>query len=119
MAEPEESVWSPPGLTEMKFQGGAGTAAALFPNRCEQFDSRCGNRFDVLQRKVGDDRTSMTWVDDENVTREAQLEFFEADVRKPLVSAVRVAKAKKVFRSRNKPGLTETKFQTSRKGASR
>ena len=32
-------------------------------------------------------------VDDEKLTREAQLEFCEADVRKPLASAVRVAKA--------------------------
>jgi len=32
-------------------------------------------------------------VNSKNLTREAQLEFCEADVRKPLVSAVRVAKA--------------------------
>ena len=32
-------------------------------------------------------------VDDEKLTREVRLEFCEADVRKPLASAVRVAKA--------------------------
>ena len=41
-----------------------------------------------------EDRTCMVCgVDDEKLTREARLEFCEADVRKPLASAVRVAKA--------------------------
>ena len=41
-----------------------------------------------------DDRTCMACgVDDEKLTREVRLEFCEADVRKPLASAVRVAKA--------------------------
>ena len=41
-----------------------------------------------------EDRTCMVGgADDEKLTREAQLKFCEADVRKPLASAVRVAKA--------------------------
>ena len=41
-----------------------------------------------------EDRTCMVCgVEDEKLKREAQLEFCEADVRKPLASAVRVAKA--------------------------
>jgi hypothetical protein len=51
------------------------------------------NRFQALQE---DDETTgcmVCGVDPKDLTREAQLEFCEADVRKPLVSAVRVAKA--------------------------
>ena len=57
-----------------------------------------GCRFHALQEEEefteGEDRTCMVCgVDDKKLTREAQLEFCEADVRKPLASAVRVAKA--------------------------
>ena len=59
---------------------------------------RDGSRFRVLQPDGDDDAHDDTpcmvgAVHGQSLTREAQLDFSEADVRKPLASAVRVAKA--------------------------
>ena len=88
-------AWCPPGLTRTAFSScpGHGTrvAAAHAPAN--------GCRFQALQEEEefpeSADLTCMVCgVDDEKLTREAQLEFCEADVRKPLASAVRVAKGR-------------------------
>ena len=87
-------AWCPLGLTRTALRSRTGhenrVAATHAPTN--------GCRFQALQEEEGftesEDRTCMVCgVDDEKLTHEAQLEFCEADVRKPLASAVRLAKA--------------------------
>ena len=94
--ESEESVcrWYPPDLTRTTFRSRTGQENRVAATRALTNDCR----FQALQKEEefpeSEDRTSMVCaVDDEKLTREVQLEFCEADVRNPLASAVRVAKA--------------------------
>ena len=71
-----------------------------FKTKCSPRAPRDENRFKAFQMDDGADEDEnqegsrvICGVDGKDFTREAQLEFCEADVRKPLVSAVRVAKA--------------------------
>ena len=85
-------AWCPLGLTRTAFFPGQGNRVAA--SRAPTNDCR----FQALQEEEefteSEDHTCMVCgVDDEKLTREAQLEFCEADVRKPLASAVRVAKS--------------------------
>ena len=75
--------WGPPGFLETTSAGS--TSAESRTGTTKQFSG-------LLHES--EDRTCMVGgADDEKLTREAQLKSCEADVRKPLASAVRVAKA--------------------------
>ena len=86
-------AWCPPAMTRTAFRSRTGQANRVAAPRAPMN----GCRFQALQEEEelpeGEDRTCMVCgVDDEKLTREAQLEFCEVGVRKPLASAVRVAK---------------------------
>ena len=86
-------TWCPLGLWETTFKGCTGPENQADITKRQPRAPKNGSRYQALQKEEespkSEDRTCMVCgVDDEKLTREAQLEFYDTDVGK-LASGVR------------------------------